>query len=75
MSAPESVVELPAGLRVLSVFVDLLAALQAAEDEGAHPHALYHLRQAVDSVERAHRALGGGPAGAIVRPGEAEPVD
>ena len=65
----------PVGLRVMSAYVDVLAALEAAQEAGEHPHALWHLRRAVDSLEAAHRALLAPGGTAIVRPGEAEPVD
>jgi hypothetical protein len=63
------------GTCILFAHADTLIALERTTDAGEHPNALYHLRAAVDSLERAHRALVSTDGTAILKDGEAEPVE
>ena len=63
------------GILILFAYSDALIALEAAEEAGEHPNSLFHLRRAVDALELAHRQLSNRDGTAIVKPGEAKPVD
>ena len=63
------------GILILFAHAATLTAHERAVDAGEHPTCLYHLRHAVDALERAHRNLERADGTAILHDGDPEPVD
>ncbi len=74
LSALERVHSSP-GILILFAHSNALSAHDRAAEAGEHPNALYHLKHAIDSLERAHRLLVDPRGTAILKDGDAEPVD
>lgn len=74
-TAMERVQESSPGVLILFAHANALSAHDRALEAAEHPNALYHLKQAVDALERAHRALVNTDGTAILKDGDPEPVD